>query len=189
MRAGVDLVGHANYLDDEAVDLIAQRKDSILVGPALAWEMTYLEKCESLGVSKETVRAQGYEAEIEATVKSVTKLRAAGVKLVVGGDYGISIAPHGTYARDLEYFVTLFGMPPAQALICATCYGGLAADPDGGRGTLEPGKLADLVIVDGDPLADITILQDHQKLTVMKGGVLYRDLHNGNPYLANRAGN
>ena len=183
VRAGVDLVGHANYLDDEAVDLIAQRKDSIFVGPALAWEMTYLEKCESLGVSKQTVREQGYEAEIEATIQSVSKLRTAGVRLVVGGDYGISIAPHGTYARDLEYFVTLFGMPPAEALICATRYGGLAADPDGGRGTLEPGKLADLVIVDGDPLADITILQDHARLNVMKDGVLYKDLHNENPYL------
>jgi imidazolonepropionase-like amidohydrolase len=188
VRAGVDLVGHANYLDDEAVDLIAQRKDSIFVGPALAWEMTYLEKCESLGVSKQTVREQGYAAEVEATIHSVNKLRAAGVMLVVGGDYGISIAPHGTYARDLEYFVELFGMSPAEALICATRYGGLAADPDGGRGTLEPGKLADLVIVDGDPLADITHLQDHARLTVMKGGVLYQDLHNENPYLTNEKG-
>ena len=55
-----------------------------------------------------TVQAQGYEAEIDATIASVEKLRAAGIKLVVGGDYGISIAPHGSYAKDLEYFVDLF---------------------------------------------------------------------------------
>jgi imidazolonepropionase-like amidohydrolase len=183
VRAGVDLIGHANYLDDEAVDLLAERKEHIFVGPAIAWEMAYLEHCESLGVSKATVKAQGYEAEVEATVASVDKLRAAGVKLVVGGDYGISIAPHGSYAKDLEYFVTLFGMSPAQALICATRNGGLAANPKGDRGTLEAGALADLVIVDGDPLADITLLQDHARLRVMKGGQLYKNLAVDNPWL------
>jgi imidazolonepropionase-like amidohydrolase len=188
VRAGVDLVGHANYLDDEAVELLAERRDRVCVGPAIAWEVQYLEQCETLGVSRETVRQQGYEAEVQATVDSVARLRAAGVRLVVGGDYGISIAPHGSYARDLEYFVDLFGMSPAEALICATRNGGLAADPSGGRGTLVPGALADLVIVDGDPLADITVLQDHLKLQVMKGGMLYEGLHLDNPYLANNTG-
>lgn len=184
VRAGADFIGHANYLDDEAVALMAERKDRLFVGPALAWEINYLEFCETLGVSRETVRQQGYEAEIEATIASVSKLRAAGVMLVVGGDYGISIAPHGTYARDLEYFVKLFGMSPAESLICATRNGGLAAAPDGSQGTLETGTLADLVIVDGDPVADITVLQDHAKLDVMKGGVLYKNLAIDNPYLA-----
>ena len=120
---------------------------------------------------------------MDATIKSVAKLRQAGVRLVVGGDYGISIAPHGTYAKDLEYFVSLFNMSPTEALICATRNGGEAFDPEGSVGTLEAGTLADLVIVDGDPLTDITVLQEHQKLTIIKDGVLYRDLHNANPYI------
>jgi imidazolonepropionase-like amidohydrolase len=182
VRAGVDFVGHANYLDDEAIDLLAARRDHIFVGPAIAWEVTYVEKCESIGVTKEVVRAQGYEAEIEATIVTARKLIEAGVKLVVGGDYGISIAPHGTYAKDLEYFVNMFGMSEAQAIICATRNGGEAADPSGGRGTLKAGSLADLLIVDGDPIEDISVLQDHDKLTVMKGGKLYRNLGNANPY-------
>ena len=173
VRAGVDFVGHANYLDREAVDLLAARNDSVYVGPAIAWEVQYVAQCESLGVSPETVRAQGYEDEIEATVKTVGLLREAGVKLVVGGDYGISIAPHGTYAKDLEYFVDLFGMRPAEALICATRNGGIAMDPSGSLGTLQTGTSADVVMVDGDPLADIRVLQDHDKLTVMKGGVVH----------------
>ena len=106
VRAGVDFVGHANYLDDEAIELLAAKKDKIFVGPAIAWEISYLEKCETIGVTRETVIAQGYEAEIEATIATVAKLRASNIKLVVGGDYGISIAPHGTYAKDLEYFVS-----------------------------------------------------------------------------------
>jgi imidazolonepropionase-like amidohydrolase len=170
VRAGVDFIGHANYLDDEAVELLAQARDRVVVGPAIAWEVQYLAQCESLGVSKETVRAQGYEAEIEATVVTVEKLRKAGVRLVVGGDYGISIAPHGTYAKDLEYFVDLFGMPPGEALLCATRNGGAAFDPAGRVGVLREGAWADLLIVDGDPLSDIRVLQDHRRLTVVKAG-------------------
>lgn len=184
VRAGVDFVGHANYLDDEAIDLLAEHKDRIFVGPAIAWEVTYLEKCETLGLTRDIVIGQGYQREIEATVETVEKLRKVGVRLVVGGDYGISIAPHGTYAKDLEYFVNLFGMRPAESIIAATRNGGLAYDPAGSVGTLKPDTLADLVIVDGDPLSDITVLQDHDKLQVMKDGVLYRDLANANPYLA-----
>ena len=170
VRAGVDYIGHANYLDEEAIDLLAEKKDELFVGPAIAWEVQYVNHCESLGVSRETVRAQGYEAEIDATVATVARLRDAGVRLVVGGDYGISIAPHGTYAKDLEYFVDLFGMSPAEALICATRNGGLAMDPNGRLGTLAPDTAADLVIVDGDPLQDIRVLQDHARLTVIKAG-------------------
>jgi imidazolonepropionase-like amidohydrolase len=170
VRAGVDFIGHANYLDDEAVELLAASRDRLVVGPAIAWEVQYVAQCETLGISRETVRAQGYEAEIEATIATVEKLRQAGIRLVVGGDYGISIAPHGTYAKDLEYFVDLFGMSPAEALICATRNGGEAFDPAGRVGTLKPGAFADLVIVDGDPLSDVGVLQEQARLTVIKGG-------------------
>lgn len=171
VSAQVDFIGHANYLDQAAVDLLAGSKSPVFVGPAIAWEVQYLAQCESLGISQETVRAQGYEREIEATVASVEKMRAAGIKLVVGGDYGISIAPHGTYAKDLEYFVTLFDMRPAEALLCATRNGGEAFDPSGSLGTLAKGSIADLVLVAGDPLEDITVLQDQSRLTVIKSGV------------------
>ncbi|MBT7333578.1 MAG: amidohydrolase family protein [Gammaproteobacteria bacterium] len=172
VKAGVDFIGHANYLDQEAVDALAAKKDQIVVGPAIAWEVQYVAQCESLGISKATVRAQGYETEIAETVKTVEKLRAAGVRLVVGGDYGISIAPHGTYAKDLEYFVDLFSMRPAEALICATRNGGQAMDPQGRLGTLTNGALADMLIVDGNPLEDITVMQQAEKLQVIKGGRL-----------------
>ncbi len=170
VRAGVDFIGHANYLDDEAVDLLAAARDRLVVGPAIAWEVRYLKDSDSLGISKETVRAQGYEREIEATVAAVEKLRRAGVRLVVGGDYGISIAPHGTYAKDLEYFVDLFGMSSGEALLCATRNGGFAFDPSGRAGVLREGAWADLLIVDGDPLADVRVLQDRGRLTVIKDG-------------------
>ena len=172
VNAGVDFIGHANYLDDETVALLIEHRDRIFIGPAIAWEVQYLAQCESLGISRHTVQAQGYEAEIDATIASVEKLRAAGIKLVVGGDYGISIAPHGSYAKDLEYFVELFSMSPAEAIICATKNGGLMLDPAGNIGTLRPGSVADFIVVDGDPLQDITVLQNLDKLDVYQAGSL-----------------
>lgn len=172
VNAGVDFIGHANYLDDDTVALLVEHRDRIFIGPAIAWEVQYLAQCESLGISRQTVQAQGYEAEITATIATVEKLKAAGIKLVVGGDYGISIAPHGSYAKDLEYFVDLFSMSPAEAIICATKNGGLMLDPAGTIGTLRSGSVADFIVVDGDPLQDITVLQNQDKLDVYQAGSL-----------------
>jgi imidazolonepropionase-like amidohydrolase len=169
--ANVDFIGHANYLDNEAIDLLAAKRDSIFVGPAIAWEIQYLAQCESLGIPKATAVKQGYEAEVEATIESVAKMRAAEIKLVVGGDYGISIAPHGTYAKDLEYFVDLFGMSEAEAIHCATRNGGEMMSAYPNLGKLVAGAPADFVAVSKDPLSDITVLQHHDNLTVFKAAL------------------
>jgi len=185
LRFGADVIGHANYLDEEALDLFKQNRDRVAVGPAIAWEIQFINHCESLGFSRAAVREMGYDAEVEATKVAVKKLLEIGVKVLPGGDYGLSITPHGSNAKDLEYFVDLFGLSPAEALLCATRDGGAAADPNGMLGTLEAGKLADLLVVDGDPTADITIMQDHSRITaVMQDGRLYTGLTNDNPYLA-----
>ena len=113
--------------------------------------------------------------EVEATVDAVKRLRAAGVRVLPGGDYGLNITPHGTYAKDLQYFVERFGMTSTEALLCATRDGGAVADPNGMVGTLEAGKHADIVVVDGDPVADIRILQDSARIAaVIKGGRIYQ---------------
>ena len=189
VRAGIDIIGHANYLDDEAVDLLRAERHRIFVGPGIAWEMSLIANCESIGIGRATVRARGYDREVEETVKSVRRLRDAGVRVLPGGDYGLNITPHGTYAKDLEHFVELFGLSPFEALLCATRDGGAAADPSGMVGTLEEGRYADLVIVDGDPLADVTVLQDHARIVgVMKGGRLHRGLAQRNPYVVDTPG-
>jgi imidazolonepropionase-like amidohydrolase len=185
VRFGVDIIGHANYLDDEAVELLRDQRHRIFVGPAIAWELAFLEHSNEIAGAKAGPKRALYEREVEATIKSVRRLRDVGVRVLPGGDYGLNITPHGTYAKDLQYFVEVFGMSPAEALLCATRDAGAAADPEGMVGTLEEGKYADLVVVDGDPLADITILQDHDRITtVIKDGQAYRGLTRSNPYLA-----
>lgn len=185
VKFGADFIGHANYLDDEAVAMLRAARDRLIVGPGIAWEVQFLNNCESMGFTRQFVRDRGYEREVEATKDAVKRLKAAGVRVTIGGDYGLNITPHGTYAKDLEYFVDLFGYTPAEALLAATRDSGPAVDPSGMLGTLEEGKYADLVVVNGDPLRDIRVLQDHDRITaVMKSGKLYRGLARANPYLA-----
>lgn len=185
VRSGIDFIGHANYIDNEALDLLIENKDRVYVGPAIAWEMAFLENAEKMGFKSDSREVIEYQKEVEETISSYKKMKEAGIKILVGGDYGLDIAPHGTYAKDLEYYVNLFGFSNAEALQSATSLGGEAMDNNGSLGTLEEGKLADLVIIDGNPLEDITVLQDHKKIkAVMKDGLIYQGLTNKiNPYL------
>lgn len=177
VRHGIDLIGHANYLDDEAVDMLRANRDRLFVGPGIAWELQLLERGHEIGLSRAIMEQRGYQREVDETISSMKRLREAGVRILIGGDYGLSITPHGTNAKDLEYFVDLFDMTPAEALLCATRDGGAAADPAGMVGTLEEGKYADLVVVDGDPTEDVTVLQDRSRIRlVMKGGEVFTGL-------------
>mgnify|MGYP005630166157 FL=1 len=185
VKSGIDFIGHANYIDNEALELLIENKDKIFVGPGIAWEIAFLENAEKMGYSKDSREVDAYRGEVESTIESYKKMKKEGIRILVGGDYGLDIAPHGTYAKDLEHYVNLFGFTNAEALHAATRFGGQAMDPGGSLGTLEEGKLADLVIIDGNPLEDITVLQDHSRIDiVMKDGLMYKGLmNNKSPYL------
>ena len=101
---------------------------------------------------------------------------AAGVKIVLGDDYGTFLMQHGEYAAELEVFVKLLGMPPLDVIRCATRVGAELMGIDD-LGTLEAGKLADVLVVDGDPSADIQCLQDADRIqAILKGGFFVKDL-------------
>lgn len=110
---------------------------------------------------------------LEASIATHTALRKRGVRHLIGGDYGFAWSQHGQQARDIAQFMKLYGYDAAGALVCATRNGGLAMMGDGSLGTLEPGKLADLILVDGDVLADVSILTDTARIShVMKDGTI-----------------
>ena len=97
------------------------------------------------------------------------------VRILPGGDYGFAWTPHGTNAKDLEYFVRYVGMSPMEALLSATAWGGPMMRQGKQLGYIREGCYADLLLIDGDPLADITILQDKARiLAVMKDGEFHR---------------
>ncbi len=184
VRSGVDFIGHANYLDDEALELLEAHRDRVFVGPAVAWEITFLEHYQSFGFETGSREHEGYAAELDATQVSVKRMREVGIRVLVGGDYGLNITPHGTYAKELEYFTEYFGFSAGEALQAATKHGGEAFMPDGRLGTLEAGKIADMVIVKGNPLEDITLLQYADNIrAVVKDGEIYSGLlDQGSPY-------
>jgi imidazolonepropionase-like amidohydrolase len=189
VRAGVDVVGHANYLDDEALDLLHQARHTTYVTPAAHWQVGLYSDGPKFGLDPAALDALGYRRELEETQASVRKMRGAGVRVLPGGDFGFAWTAHGTYARDLQNFVELFGYTPLEVLTAATREAGAMIGFGGRVGTLEAGKYADLIVVDGDPLADITVLQDHERIVaVMKGGKFYHDTLDGRPISPSSAG-
>src|SRR5580700_5709442 len=93
-------------------------------------------------------------------------------RLGMGGDYGFAWNPHGTYAKELSFFVHYVGLTPLEVLTCATRTGAEILGREKEIGTLEAGKLADVLVVDGDVIADIRLLEDRTRfVAVMQGGV------------------
>ena len=95
----------------------------------------------------------------------------AGVTRVVGDDFGTPVMPHGTYIDELELYVKQLGFSTQDVIRWATRNGAELMDLSDELGTVEAGKLADLLVVDGDPLTDISCLGDSNRLVaILKGG-------------------
>jgi imidazolonepropionase-like amidohydrolase len=125
-------------------------------------------------------RAAAFQRELEVSIDVVGKLRKRGIRVLPGGDYGFPYTPHGTYARDLWIFVKLLGYSTAETLVAATRLGGELMGHPGELGVVKAGALADLLLVDGDPVANIAVLQDAARLLgVMKDGVFHKDPQKG----------
>jgi imidazolonepropionase-like amidohydrolase len=170
MRHGFEVIYHASFADEEALDMLEANKDKVFVAPGLSVIIRLLNEGEVVGIDNKTARNMGYELELEAAVKSMKAMLKRGVRVLPGGDYGFAWAPHGENAKDLEYFVKYLGMTPMETLISATRWGGqIMMKKD--LGEIREGWLADLLLVDGDPLSNIAILQDRSKLlAIMKDG-------------------
>ena len=110
---------------------------------------------------------------MELETALVPQLKARGVRILIGGDYGFPFNPNGRNARDIKHFVRYSGYTPADALKAATSLGGELMGLEVGQ--IRQGYLADLLLVDGDPLADVAMLDDKTRLTMIwKGGELYK---------------
>ena len=91
----------------------------------------------------------------------------------MGGDYGFAWNPHGDYAKELTFFVNHVGLSPLETITCATKTGAEIMGQGDQFGTVEVGKLADLLIVAGDVIEDISILEDRSRfVAVMQGGLV-----------------
>jgi imidazolonepropionase-like amidohydrolase len=173
LEHGIDIIYHANYADERALDALEAARERVFVGPALGLTYALSQANGQWGMSAE--RARAFERELEVSIETVGRLRARGVRVLPGGDYGFPSTPHGTYARDLWLFVKVLGFSPMETLVAATRMGGELMGRPGELGVVTVGALADLLLVDGDPLADIAILQDRSALRmIMQDGRLHK---------------
>src|SRR5215475_2925095 len=128
------------------------------------------------GLDNAQAKRMGYERELEACVNSMKAMLKRGIRVLPGGDYGFAWAPHGENAKDLEYFVKYLGMTPMETIVSATRWGGQMMMQGNELGEIKEGYLADLLLVDGDPLSNIAILQDRKRLlAIMKDGVFHKE--------------
>jgi len=159
VEAGIDCIEHGFLLDDETIKLMAERGTFLV-------PTTYL--IEGMDISRAAPELQAKAAEIFPRARTVvSRAVAAGVKIAAGTD--APAIPHGRNAQELIALVDR-GMTPLQVLRAATVNAAELLGVDD-RGLIEPGLLADLVAVPGNPLEDISVLADVR--FVMKGGKVY----------------
>ena len=172
LRHGIDVIYHASYTDSETLDMLEAAKDRVFVAPGIAIIYAMLHEAEGWGITNAKATAMGYQREWDAALESLRAMHKRGVRILPGGDYGFAFTPHGQNARDLEFFVKYLGFTPMEAIRSATLYGGQIMMKERELGVIKDGFLADLLLVDGDPLANLSILRDPKRvLAVMKDGV------------------
>ena len=139
--------------------------------PALYFEKASIERGPEFGLPQAVI--DGHQETLDGGAESARRILRAGGRLGMGGDYGFGWNPHGDYARELTFFVKDVGFTPLEVITCATKTGAEIMGRGHEFGTLEPGKLADVLIVDGDVAADIALLEDRKQfIAVMQGGVI-----------------
>ena len=175
VRHGVDVIYHATLADAEALDLLEAHRDRIFVAPALSVTVTRLRDAGRFGLPASEAIRERIETDLELTIATMKALKGRGVRVLPGGDYGFLWNPHGRNARDLRYFVELLGFTPMEALVAATKWGGQIMGMGNELGQVREGFLADLLLVDGDPLADLSILEDRARLlAIIKDGAFHK---------------
>jgi imidazolonepropionase-like amidohydrolase len=173
VRNGFRSIYHCSYADAETIDMLDEAKDSIFLSPAVGIMWANVYEGADYGIDTAMAERMGSVRSLEAMTVLYPELRSRGLRVLPGGDYGFPNNPIGRNARDLELFVKLFGYTPAEALRAATYYGGLVLDMP--VGLLTPGYHADVLVVDGNPAQDVTVLQDPDNLlAIVQGGRFHK---------------
>ena len=184
VKHGIECIYHCDYANEEALDALEGVKDTVFVGPAFGLVHNSTREGAAYGMDRETVESLGLYRMFDLTCATYHEIRKRGIRAVVGGDYGFAMTPMGQNARDIEHFVRYFGYSPVEALRCATVVGAELMGMAGETGKVKEGYLADLLLVRGDPTADVSLVQDRDNLAmIMKDGALFKDPRGGTSHL------
>ncbi len=174
VKYGVKMVYHANFADEEALDLLESAKDWIFVSPNIGFTATASEGGHG-AFTEEQIQKYGFREELAGAAAGLQELKKRGVRILGGGDYGFSLTPHGDNALDLDHLIRFCGFTPMEALQSMTKHGGAGMDMGDELGQLRPGYLADILLVQGDPLANPKLLVERRNiLAVMKDGEFHK---------------
>lgn len=173
VRAGVHSIEHGIYLDDEAIELMLERGTYLV--PTLLAPTSVLQIAEATG----TMPAYGVRKAkevIDIHRESVRRAYKAGVKIAMGTDAGVM--PHGTNLGELG-LLSGVGLSPLKVISAATKISAEVLGWSDWVGTLEPNKIADIIVSKSDPLSDIHVLENPDNIIlVMRDGVIIKDLRN-----------
>ena len=157
VMAGVDIIWHASFLGDASLEAIIDKK--VPVGPVFTFLANLSEFGHKAGATSSAKSI--FAGELENTGAKLRQAYDAGVKLLCGSESGFSMTPYGHWhAREMEVFVKHLGMTPLQAITCGTKDNAVALDQDGETGCIAAGYRADVLVLDGDPSKDISLLGD-----------------------------
>ena len=168
LRAGIRSIEHGVFLDDEAIALLLER-DAWLV-PTMLAPRGVISAIKAGAALAETTKAKAFEV-IDSHTDSIARAVAAGVRIAMGTDCPISA--HGTNLEELALLVGEAGMSPTAALVAATSSAAQLLGVADELGTLEPGKRADLVVLDGDPL-DVAGMAERVRQVWKDGRLVHR---------------
>jgi imidazolonepropionase-like amidohydrolase len=170
-EAGVDWIVHADLATDR--DLEAVAKAGIPILPTATFLAVVVELGQKIGAEQVQLDINRMKRHFDLLGELMHKARKLGIRLLVGTDTGNNaFTPHGElHAKELEIFVKHGGYSPMEAIVAATRDNACAVGLDGQVGRIAAGQLADLIILDKDPIADITVLQGGKHLAgVIKDG-------------------
>ena len=172
--AGVKVIAHGDYIDDDGINL-ALEKNAVLI-PTLSISKLTIEYGASTGMPEWALEKQRNMYDI--AISNIKKAYKAGVLIATGTDFFLNIPEHNIYgsnSMELSLLVNEIGMKPMEAIIAATKNAALATGMEDKIGVLEKGRIADLIVVDGDPLKDITVLESLDKIVgVIKEGIIIK---------------
>jgi len=167
-KAGVDLLYHATNMNEEALDAVLEA--GVPLCPSLTFQANLADYGDKAGASP--ALQDLFRKEIASSSVMLKRAYDAGIPFMCGSESGFSITPYGHWhGREIEVFVKHLGLTPLQAISCATKENGRALRLDGKVGVLQEGMLADIIVVDGDPVQDVRVLNDRTRLrhVVSKG--------------------
>lgn len=172
VSAGVDWIMHGDRMADDVIERLAA--SGIPLCPTLTLIANLYEWGHLVGVPQHKKDAYK-KLLIDCAAPALAKAHQAGVSFMTGSDSGFSVTPYGEWhARELELLMTYAGLSSLEAIRAASANGAVALGLEGEVGTVEAGRIADLLLVDGDPVADIGVLQDRDRLTVIADGAVQR---------------